>query len=284
MKNINNVVLLILGLFILSQKSFAQVAWIEPSPTDVTKSIKIYVDLSKTINKSMDGNNGPFYIWTWKPVELPAGDPNVNGLGDKPWKNSNDSLVMTPEPSKGSRVFSFTMVPTKFYSTTPAAVYQAGLAFLIKPKDGGGYGDPDLKTEDLIIPIDAPITDKGLMYALPATVLQNEISSIVYDNPKETKTTMQNLSSDECFMYIKATDADGLTYQVSSFLNVQNFPQLQMKKMNDGRFKCTFILNQFLSIPSGKVVKKLEVTVRKKNWASSEDQTTKTFTIAVGCN
>ncbi len=283
MKNINYIFLLIIGLFIISKHSSAQVAWIEPSPTDVTKSIKIYVDLSKTVNKSLDGNSGPFYFWTWKPVELPAGDINVNGTGDKPWKSSNDSLIMTPEPTKGSRVFSFTMVPTKFYETTPAAVYQAGLAFLVKPKDGGGYGDPDLKTEDLIIPIDAPLTDKGLMYALPATVLQNEITSIVYDNPKETKTTMQNLAADECYLYIKATDADAVTYQIASFLSVQSSPQLQMKKMIDGRFKCTFILNQFMNIPSGKVIKKLEVTVRKKNWASSDDQTTKTFTIAVGC-
>jgi predicted acetyltransferase len=56
-----------------------------------------------------------------------------------------------------------------------------------------------------------------------------------------------------------------------------------MKKMTDGRFKCTFILKQFLSIPAGKVIKKLEVTARKKNWASSDDQTSKTFTIPVGC-
>jgi hypothetical protein len=282
MKNIKYSIVIVLS-FILNTNTFGQVAWIEPSPTDVTKTIKIYVDLSKTVNKSLDAETGPFYIWTWKPVELPAGDPNVNGLGDKPWKNSNDSLVMTPEPGKGARVFSYTMIPTKFYGTTPAAVYAQGLAFLVKPKDGGGFGAPDLKTEDLIIPIEAPLNDKGLMYALPSTVLDNEITSIVYDNPKETKTTMQNLASDDCYLYIKATDADGATYQIAPFLQVQNFPQLQMKKMTDGRFKCTFILKQFLSIPAGKVIKKLEVTARKKNWASSDDQTSKTFTIPVGC-
>jgi len=283
MKNIKYTILIVLSFLLCTSKIFAQAAWIEPDPTDVTKSIKIYADLSKTTNKSLDGNPGPFYIWTWLPVSLPTGDPNQNGTGDKPWQNSNDSLIMTPEPSKGPRVFSFTMVPTKFYECTPALVYQLGIAFLVKPKNGGGYGGPDFKTEDLILPVNAPSNNRGLIYGLPSTIFQNEVTSIVYDNPLETKTTMQNLTSDDCYMYIKATDANGVTYQIASFLTVQNYPQLQMKKMSDGRFKSTFILNQFLNIPSGTVVKKLDITVRRKNWASADDQTSKTYTLIVGC-
>ena len=283
MKKIKYSLLILLGFIITSSKLVAQTAWIEPDPTDVTKSIKIYADLSKTTNKSLDGNTGPFYIWTWLPVSLPTGDPNQNGTGDKPWQNSNDSLIMTPEPTKGARVFSFTMVPTKFYGCTPALVYQLGISFLVKPKNGGGYGGPDFKTEDLIIPVNAPSNNRGLMYGLPAAILQNEITSIVYDNPKEDKTTMQNLAADDCLMYIKATDASGATYQVASFLTIQNYPQLQMKKMKDGRFKSTFILNKLLSIPAGVTIKKIDVTVRKKNWASSDDQTSKTYTLVVGC-
>jgi hypothetical protein len=283
MKKIKYSLLILLGFIITSSKIVAQTAWIDPDPTDVTKSIKIYADLSKTTNKSLDGNPGPFYIWTWSPVSLPTGDPNQNGSGDKPWQNSNDSLIMTPEPSKGPRVFSFTMVPTKFYGCTPALVYQLGLAFLVKPKNGGGYGGQDFKTEDLIVPVNAPSNNRGLIYGLPAAILQNEITSIVYDNPLENKTTMQNLAADDCLLYIKATDAGGATYQVASFLTIQNYPQLQMKKMKDGRFKCTFILNKLLNIPSGVVIKKIDVTVRKKNWASSDDQTSKTYTIVIGC-
>ena len=68
MKNIKYSILILLGFILCSSKIFAQAAWIEPDPTDVTKPIKIYADLSKTTNKSLDGNPGPFYIWTWLPV------------------------------------------------------------------------------------------------------------------------------------------------------------------------------------------------------------------------
>ena len=87
---------LVIICLVLISTTKAQTAWIEPGPTTVvTEVCRIYVDLSKVTNTSLVGNPGPFYIWTWNPRELPASDPNVNGLGAQPWKNSNDNLKLT---------------------------------------------------------------------------------------------------------------------------------------------------------------------------------------------
>src|SRR5574343_216534 len=147
----------------------AQVAWVEPKKPDVTKPIRIYCDLSKATAATADpmkaDPTGPYYIWTWKPTEARA-DSLANGTGDKPWKSSNDKLMMTKDDSKGANVWYYEMIPTEFYGVDPTVVYAQGISFLVKPKDGGGYGDPDVKTEDLSITIDAPSVDRGILYAV----------------------------------------------------------------------------------------------------------------------
>ena len=74
-------ILLVLSIIVIGiTQSNAQVAWVEPDPTDVTKPIRLYVDLdkldpSKEHNVLLQADPGPFYIWTWKPFEHPATSP-----------------------------------------------------------------------------------------------------------------------------------------------------------------------------------------------------------------
>jgi hypothetical protein len=269
----------ILGIAV---KAMSQAAWIEPVPTLATEKITIYVDLDK-LDMSLDHNKllaadpGPMYFWTWKPFEFPTGSPKVNGLGEKPWKNSNDLLEMTPAPDKGPKVWKFEMVPTEFYEVTATQVYASGLAFLVKPKDGGGYGDPDVKSNDLTIPITPPKTDKGAVYQFPTVMLGEEITTIVYDNGAEKKATMQNLDpSAELFVYLKATAMDTATavvstYQPSSFFQVPNNPNLKMKFEGSGKWKFYMIPNEFFGIPGTQQLVDLEILVRKKDWLSDDD-------------
>lgn len=270
-------------LLTLGWQADAQVAWIEPMPTDVTKKVRIYVDLSKTTNQSLDTVAGPYYIWTWSPKELPAGDPYVNGLGSTPWKNSNDSLVMQRDSTKGPRVWYYEMIPTKFYKVPAGDVYNKGISFLVKAKDGGGYGAPDLKTEDLSVKPEAPKTERDTIYALPGKFIQDEIVTIYYNNPLERRVTMQNLPEDEALLYVKATLADGTTIERSKFFQMQNDPGLQMKKLANGQFKLTMVLNEFLPLKSTDVVKKITCTIRKKTYMGIDDQSAHNVTFVVGC-
>ncbi|MFN7313578.1 MAG: hypothetical protein ACK5UI_08860 [Bacteroidota bacterium] len=271
--------------------AFGQAAWIEPKNPDVTKPVRIYCDLSKVTASTADAMksnpDGPYYIWTWKPVEARP-DSLANGTGDRPWKSSNERLVMTKDADKGANVWYFECVPTEFYGVEATVVYQNGISFLVKPKDGGGYGDPDVKTEDFNLVVEPPSLDRGILYTVPKILLNNEITSIIYDNPLETKASMQNLADGDVYAHLLAVATDtvsGATVNLepNKFFKVTDNPKLQMKKMTDGRFKITMIPNRFFAVPAGYVLTSIEVTVRRKVWNSAADQTDKKTKLEFGC-
>lgn len=261
----------------------AQTAWVEPVPTIATEKITIYVDLSK-LDQSLDHNKlllenpGPMYIWTWKPVELAASSPNVNGTGEKPWQNSNDALMMTAVPDKGPKVWKFEMVPTEFYGATAAQVYASGLAFLVKPKNGGGYGDPDIKSNDLTIAIEPPKTDKGSLYPFPTMVLPSQITTFVYDNTKELKPTMLNLPvNTTMYLHLKAIAKDTAsgvftTYEPYTLFQALTRPELIMRSDGAGKWTLSIILEDFFAnIPPTSVITELELRALKSGWSSDDD-------------
>ncbi len=270
-----------------------QAAWIEPDPTDVTKTIRIYVDLdkldaTKEPTARLLADPGPYYMWTWSPAELPVGNPKVNGEGERPWQNSNEILKLTKDDTKGPKVYYYEMVPTEFYEVSAAVVYEKGINFLVKPKNGGGYGDPDTKSEDITIAVNPPKTDKGTLYPFPSIIKQDKLVAIIYDNAKETKATMQNLGENDVLLYMKAYVEDTATAVVSTieptkFLQLQNNPKLAMKKDATGKFKIYMIPDKFFNIPAGSVLKELELTIRKRAWASGADQIDQRIKFKGGC-
>lgn len=275
--------------------AYSQLAWIEPDPTIATQTIRIYVDLSKLdmskeYHQLLVANPGPMYFWTWKPFEFPTGSPKVNGEGEKPWKSSNELLKMTQDLTKGDKVWYYEMVPTEFYEVTASDVYTKGISFLVKPKDGGGYGDPDIKTDDINLVVNPPKTDKGSLYNYPLTLLLDEVTTFVYDNAAEKNATMKNMGPDEVlYMHIKATAKDTATgiittYQPSVFLQVQNNPDLLMTRVSTTQFKLAMIPRKLLNIPVGLVPVDVEVVVRRKVWSSVDDTGGEKPKIKFGCN
>lgn len=268
-----------------------QAAWIEPENPDVTKPVRIYCDISKTTASTADGMkanpDGPYYIWTWKPTEARA-DSLVNGTGDRPWKSSNDKLVMIKDEAKGTNVWYYEMIPTEFYGVDANAVYAAGISFLVKPKDGGGYGDPDQKTEDFNLTVAPPKLDRGTLYSVPRIMFGDQITSVIYDNPLESKASMKNLGADEVYMHMIAVIEDTATgvrtnIEPAKFFRVTENAKLKMKKMTDGRFKITMIPNRFFAVPLTHKLISVEITVRKAVWNSAADQTEEKAKLEFGC-
>jgi hypothetical protein len=258
-------------LSLISTITFGQAAWVLPETPDVTQPVRIYVDLDKTTNTSCKDLPGPFYIWTWSPKEMPAGSGKENGTGDKAWKNSNEALKMTKDSDKGPKVWYFEMTPTEFYEVTASDVYSKGISFLVKPKDGGGYGDPDLKTEDLKISITPPKLTRGYIYQVPATILPQEIVTINYDNAVDTNVAMKNLAAGDAYLWIKCTGLDTVTgseivYQPSPFFLVGTNPKLEMEKDNlTNKFFLSFIPKEFFGFGANFVPTNIECTVKRKD-------------------
>lgn len=283
---------IILPFLLLSQLVLAQTTWVEPKNPDVNKKIRIYCDLSKatatTADKMKADPIGPYYIWTWKPTEAERADTLANGTGDKAWKNSNDRLMMKKDETKGANVWYYEMIPVQFYNCDAAKVYSDGISFLVKPKDGGGYGDPDVKTEDFSVTIDPPKTDRGVIYTIPSTVYTDQLTSLIYDNPVEKKTSMQNLNAGDVYVWINASIKDTATGKIRTFapntlFSVQDNPKLMMKKDANGKFRLTFIPNQFFGLTNKEIVTQIDAIVRKKDYLGTDDRSDTQAKIIIGC-
>lgn len=278
-------------LFCLSSVKVSQAQVVSSEPTlytDPTQELKIIVDLSQldqsldyVQNLITDATNGlDMYIWTWKPFEFPAGHPKVNGEGAAPWKNSNELLKMTQE---GDLLYSYTMIPTEFYEVDAATVYSEDIHFLVKPKDGGGYGDPDRKSGDLEFIIDPPNVAKPVVYGFPAAPLQDDVFRIVYDNFREEKASMQNLNADEVYIYLEATLLDGSIIRPSTFFTVGSNPDLQMKSSAAGIYELIMVPEIFFNLTAGQKIDSMKGVVMKKQFLSGADRVDDDYVIDLTC-
>jgi len=281
MKITNHIILLQFLLFPFFG-AFGQAVSSEPAEIDPTQPVKIIVNLNLTTNDwgiiEAAAAGEDMYIWTWKPFEHKSGE-KVNGLEPAPWKNSNPLLKMTKE-TEG--IYSFTLTPTEFYEVTAKEVYDNDIHFLIKPKDGGGYGDPDVKTEDLLLPVRLPEGVSKILFSMPnafgpdldsVKLASDDIFSIVYDIIQEPKESMKDANS--LYLYPVATGSDGIEYKIAANARrVADFPQLQLKSNGKGIFKKSlykYQWDQMFNLPSGVIIEKLNILIVKPNLRTSDD-------------
>ncbi len=278
--------ILLLFIFVLPQLGWAQVTSDPKEDIDPEDSLIIYVDLA-LLNQTLDyvqnlmaahTNGEDMYFWTWKPFEFPAGHPKENGSGGAPWKNSNELLKMTAE---GGTVYSYTMVPTLFYEVDAATVYKEDIHFLVKPKDGGGYGDPDIKSGDLLLAIDPPVTDKKPVFGFSTKLRQDDIYTVYYDNDREKKASMLNLDPNECYAYAECKLESGTVVKVANFFAVGNTPQLQMEYYDQGKFRLTMVPQDFFSLNSGDKIETMRFVVMKKVYIDAKDRVDENFDVIV---
>jgi hypothetical protein len=219
------------------------------------------------------------FIWTWQPKEHPAGHPLANGLGSQAWKNSNDALMMTKEDDLGPYVYSYTLIPTEFYEVDAATVYNNDFEFLVKPKDGGGFGDPDIKTEDLkvevappglakvfTIPVGSPSGDTAILASTP-----EDVFTIRYDKAQEEAPNL--VDATEFFVFLRGEGSDGNQYQVAPNLSaVDETPELMMKLQDQNVYTLSFIPNRFFKdVPPDVDIVFMRYQIVKKGFSSTAD-------------
>ncbi len=281
-----NIFLLLLLISAFISNTNAQVVTSDPSDyTNPNQEVKIIVNLDQ-LDQTLEhvqlliadaDSSKDLFIWTWKPIEHPAGHPLANGIGAQAWKNSNDTLKMTKE---ADHIYSYTMIPTEFYGVEAAAVFTEDIHFLVKPKDGGGYGEPDRKSTDLIFEVNPPNVEKEVVYCFPSKALQDDFIRIVYDNSRDTLTSMQNILAGDCYIHLKAILTDGLTIQPSTFYQAGNNPDLEMKDIGGGSFEKTIIPEVFFNLQEGQKIDQVIGVVLRK---STYNRVTKDLKIDMSC-
>lgn len=256
----------------------AQVSTIPAEDIDPEDSLTIRIDISKldasqehVQNLLADVAMGlDLYIWTWQPFEFPEGHPKSNGTGTQAWKSSNELLKLTEE---APNIYTYKMIPTEFYEVDAATVYQNDIEFLVKPKDGGGFGDPDRKSDDLKIAIDPPNTERDAFYTFPKFSTPDDIVMLVYENDRETKTSMQDLGPEECYFFPEATLSDSTKILIeASLFTAGNNPKLKMEYAGDQTFKKYIHPLTFFEVPEGKTIISLKAGIIRKQYLSGADR------------
>lgn len=257
---------------------------------DPADSVKIIVDLDQlditqdyVQNLIADADAGlDLFIWTWKPAEHPAGHPLVNGLGGAAWKNSNPALMMTKE---AEHLYSYTMVPTEWYEVDAGTVYQEDIHFLVKPKDGGGYGDPDRKSGDLVLKIDPPATDRSPVYNFPSKPGPDDVMTIVYDNWRETKPSMQNLNPDSAYIHAECKLVSGTVIKVPNnyFDDPIQYPDAQMVEVEEGVFEWLIIPERYFKLQAGQEIDEINIIVRKPIFLGGNERVDNDMIVTIKC-
>ena len=283
MKKISTLCALILGM-----AASAQITTVPDENIDPADSLEIIfdpaaLDLSighqDLLKQAVDAGED-MYIWTWKPATHADGHPYVNGTGSAPWKNSNEAMKMT---KNADGTFSWKIVPTLFYEVDAATVYAEDIHFLVKAKDGGGYGDPDVKSDDQSIAIDPPVTERNAFYSFPSKVMVDDVVTLYYENWREEKESMQNLDPTDCYAYVKILYTDGSVAQIENPFNVGTNPDLQMNYIGDGNFELLVVPSELFTIPAGKSADYLEFIAMRKNFASGADRVTDAVKVQIDC-
>lgn len=275
-----------IALIALPALSFGQVTTIPAEDINPEDSLVIIVDLS-LLDQSKDyvqnllmaqADGEDMYMWTWNPYEFPAGHPKENGTGGTPWKNSNDILKMKHE---GGTVYSYRMIPTVFYEVDAATCYNNDIQFLVKPKDGGGFGGPDFKSDDLTVAIDPPVTEKKPVFGFPSALQQDDVFTLYYDNDREKKNSMQNLAADDCYSYAECTLKSGTVIKITNFFTVGSEPKLMMQNYAPGKFRLPMVPQQFFGLAAGDQIESMKFVVMKKVYIDAKDRVDEDFVVEV---
>lgn len=94
---------------------------------------------------------------------------------------------------------------------------------------------------------------------------------------------MQNLASDDCYIYAKVIFTDGSSSQIENTFNVGTNPKLQMNYLGDGNFEKLIVPSEFFTIPANKTIDYLEFIAMKKVFATGADRVTEAVNVQIEC-
>ncbi len=256
-------ILYTLALLAVAVSGYAQAAFVFPSPTNANATMDLYIDVAQTTGglKTLLGNHpevvDSVYMWTWQ--------PSGPSCGNGEWGNSNNCMLLT---HVSGLLYKMTMVPTTYYACTPLALYQNGISCLAKLKNGNEFGSEgvgEAKTEDLHVDI-VPALCADRICFFPEAAKQDDYFSITYDNSQEADANLQNLGADECYIFLRAFTGNFTFFDVAPLASAASTASLKLTEVSPGKFRKTFIPEDFLPIPEGSTITKIGFVIVKPGY------------------
>jgi hypothetical protein len=260
-----NIFIALCALICASQVN-AQGIYFDPSPTDVTANVRLYVDISSAEcncpNVQSVTPEDPLFIWTWMPAEVRPLLFGNDDVGNGDWAMSNENLAMTQDPDDPNLwYFDFLGAsPAQFYDQPAAVFYQSGMSFLVKKQDGNG--DPEPKSPDLSI-IPEPVGCVEVICPFPLTVFQDEFAIFTYNNGIETNPGLQNMAPDEAYAIFRYRVNGGAELLYPPSPADANAADWQMEYDGEGIFSVTMVPQEFFPVNPGDVITEVRMIVTK---------------------
>ena len=262
--------LLLLSIVFSQLNVFAQKAYINPSPTGKNDTITLFINVAiagGALSEMLDAHpDETVYLWGWEPRE-----PRV---GNGQWASSNDALAMT-RVSPNEKIYSIRFLPTDFYNVDATEFFLDGIKCLAKLKDGytyqGDFGGREAKTDDLAVGV-VPKLCNELFCVFPELCKADDYFAITYDNRLETRSGLQNMGPDECYLYLRADPGNSpfVLFPYAPSNQVVNTPELKMKYLGDGKFRLTILPTEFFKeagvIPDGFNFQKLHYYIMRPGY------------------
>lgn len=281
---------MVMATALMSQTALAQKAYFEPDPMDPEEMVTLYIDIAQCECQKLVGTDQQLYLWTWVPAD-PVG---VGGNGS--WNSSNEAMALTKV--EGDK-WKFEFIPTELYGKSADEIFASGkLSFLAKMKDGGSGGACELenKTEDIHVDVKRPASPNRKIYSFPIAYITDystndtmklrgeDVITIIYNNNFEQKPTMQ--SPDELFLFIKATDNNGVVYKSAQNVGSADNDGSLTKMTNEANriYSFTFIPDQFFQLSEGTTITNFSINIIKKGYVNSNDAVDGTYNYVYRCD
>ena len=255
-------------------------AWLDPAIPDVTDSVYIYINVAADPNcATLTGSAGPLYVWTWSPAAVD------NQLGS--WDNSDEGMIMQ---HVSDDVWRFGLIPTEFYGVEAADVYDLGLCFLAKEKNGGSGGDcgaggGEFKTTDIWLEVPAAFVPERKVRSFPDVVegdtlysRRDDVFTLSYNQNLEENEGL--VGESEFYVFPRAIGDNGSLYSVVSPFNANticfnddNANLLRMATEGDSRHQFSIIPEEFFAdaLPDGVNLAGMQFQIVKCPFANTND-------------